>query len=473
MWKEEFERMTTSQFVKATGEKKKTEESTIYYYCNRSGYFTSQSNVRHSKLQGSSKINTYCTAAIVLINKNDTLHATVCKTHYGHCCSLGHIRLPLQERKVIASKLAQGVGVQHILDNIRENVSSKMERVHLITRKDITNIERTYGLQGGKRHADDATSVYLWVEEMNKKGASPVLIYKQQGKAMANLLDNDFVLALQTPLQAKMLKKFGPDKVICIDATHGTNSYDFSLISVIVIDEFGEGYPVSWCLSNRTDLSLVVKFFKAIKERNGPIMPKWIMSDDADQFYSAWVGVFGIGPQKLLCSWHIDRAWRSHLNSICDKKLAQKIYHNICTLMDETDKLKFEINLDTTLKQMSQSPEADSFFQYFKSHYVNRKTQWAACYRKFAFVNTNMYAESFHRVLKNVYLKGKTNKRVDKCVQVLLKYERDKGFDRLVKLEKGKYTGRIATIVKRHQTSKKLSTSLVTQINESVWKIKS
>ena len=29
--------------------------------------------------------------------------------------------------------------------------------------------------------------------------------------------------------------------------THGTNSYDFNLVTVLVVDEFGEGYPIAWC----------------------------------------------------------------------------------------------------------------------------------------------------------------------------------------------------------------------------------
>ena len=34
----------------------------------------------------------------------------------------------------------------------------------------------------------------------------------------------DFVIVLQTPMQAEiMLKKFGEGKVVCVDATHGTN----------------------------------------------------------------------------------------------------------------------------------------------------------------------------------------------------------------------------------------------------------
>ncbi len=84
-----------------------------------------------------------------------------------------------------------------------------------------------------------------------------------------------------------------------------------------------------------------------------------------------------------------------------------------------------------------------------------------------------MYVESFHRVLKYIYLKGKTNKRVDKCLQVLMKYARDKTFDRLIKLEKSKLTGRVSTIEKRHNASRGLSTDLVTSVNDCTWYVRS
>jgi len=85
-----------------------------------------------------------------------------------------------------------------------------------------------------------------------------------------------------------MLKTFGNDKVVCIDSTHGTNAYDFSLTTVIVVDELGEGYPVAWCLSNRTDTALLTYFFQAVKEKSGAITPRYIMTDDAEQFMDKW-----------------------------------------------------------------------------------------------------------------------------------------------------------------------------------------
>ena len=57
-----------------------------------------------------------------------------------------------------------------------------------------------------------------------------------------------------------------------------------------------------------------------------------------------------------------------------------------------------------------------------------------------------MYVERVHRLLKYVYMRGQHNRRVDKLLFILMKVARDKGFERLCKLEKGKLTGRLAII---------------------------
>ena len=74
-------------------------------------------------------------------------------------------------------------------------------------------------------------------------------------------------------------------RVVCVDGTHGTNGYDFMLITVIVIDEYGEGFPVAWCISNREDQLLLINFFKALRKRVGDLSPAWFMSDLAEQYY--------------------------------------------------------------------------------------------------------------------------------------------------------------------------------------------
>ena len=78
-----------------------------------------------------------------------------------------------------------------------------------------------------------------------------------------------------------------------------TNMYDFNLITLLVVDEFGEGIPVAWAISNREDVTLLVQFLSSIKKRTGTINPNWFMSDDAQQYYNAWSGVFGTTGTKI------------------------------------------------------------------------------------------------------------------------------------------------------------------------------
>ena len=48
------------------------------------------------------------------------------------------------------------------------------------------------------------------------------------------------------------MKKLTDGRVVCVDGTHSTNGYNFTLLTV---DEYGEGFPVAWCTSNKEKTS--------------------------------------------------------------------------------------------------------------------------------------------------------------------------------------------------------------------------
>ena len=50
------------------------------------------------------------------------------------------------------------------------------------------------------------------------------------------------------------------------------------------------------------------------------------------------------------------------------------------------------------------------------THHVN---EWATLYRVDTVINTNMFAESFHRLLKVVYLNNNQNRCVDNLLHIL------------------------------------------------------
>ena len=104
-------------------------------------------------------------------------------------------------------------------------------------------------------------------------------------------------------------------------------------------------------------------------------------------------------------------------------------------LLDEVDN-NFEL-LFNEFKTCTDNKECTQCFtNYFKLEYSQHKHHCATHYRKIVGINTNMYVESFHQTLKYLYMKGKINQCVDKCVHLLIKTAKDKAFERQIKLEK-------------------------------------
>lgn len=160
-WKRETEVKCQAMYAASTGKKCTGTSSLWYYSCSRSGFYKSRSiGKRKLKSQGTSKIARHCTSTMkVSKSKEDgsyTVHFT--KTHYGHENELCHLKIPLHERQAIAGRLQQGVSSTRVIGDVRDNIT-ELGRLHLITKQDIRNIEREFGLQLIERHKDDATSV--------------------------------------------------------------------------------------------------------------------------------------------------------------------------------------------------------------------------------------------------------------------------------------------------------------------------
>ena len=450
------------------------------FYCNRAGRFNPKgSEKRQIKSQGTNKIGMQCTAHMkATINlRSETVEVQYCATHHNHITRLSHLRIPPTVRANIAAKLQQGISMNRVLDDIRDSVEQTMNRQHLITRQDLRNVKFHFNIDGIIRHKNDLTSVSAWVDELTHMTYNPVLVFKNQGieqsKDLDNLSDNDFILGIQTEFQLDMLKKFGAT-AICMDDTHGTNCYNFNLVTIVVVDDYGEGIPVGWMISNRQDTLVLMEFLKAIKERAGNVNPIWFMSDDAEQFFTAWRATFGDGSTtKLLCAWHVDRAWRKALQeNIPNKEEQVEVYHQLRVLLMETEESKFRVFLQEFLTHIKKNHK--KFHSYFFNIYCKRLQQWASCYRTHSVVNTNMFLEAFHRVLKIVYLHHKQNRRLDFLLTTLLKIARDKAFERFRKLETGKATHRICEINKRHKSAEGMTNHQIIIISPMTkWKVES
>jgi len=108
------------------------------------------------------------------------------------------------------------------------------------------------------------------------------------------------------------------------------------------------------------------------------------MTDDVELYYNAWKNIFAESAQKLLCIWHVDRAWRGALKSkITDNDLQCKIYHALWTIMEQPDITAFNEML-SNLEQLLQEQKETQLLaaEYFHNHYATRAMQWALRYCK-------------------------------------------------------------------------------------------
>ena len=176
-----------------------------------------------------------------------------------------------------------------------------------------------------------------------------------------------------------MLTTFGSE-VMCMDSTHGTNIYGFNLITVLVLDELGEGIPTAWMICNREDAKALYPFLSKIKEKSGDISTKVFMSDDANNFNNAWKSVFTVNyTQKLICAWHIDKSWRNGLQQHISTISKQADVYHLRVLLAERDITSFRQRLQQFISWLSDSEDLYDFLQYFQKEYVKRAEQWAPC----------------------------------------------------------------------------------------------
>lgn len=370
MWKDALEEETDSQYaVKA---KNHTDTmSTTYFKCNRSGYYKSEGKgVRHLKSQGTRKISASCPAAITLYENGETFEAFHVSTHFGHATQLCHLNLRAQVKKQLAAKLALRIPKREILNQVHENLTGTMKRQHLVTMHDLHNCEK---LVRTDYQPNDVISVETWVrEEMQNENCS-ILLYKPQFdenvvgvngvqstaspdmhgipddcllsapsefpvslEAMPELDKKDFFLAIMTNSQAEMMKQCGTD-VIAVDSTHGTNAYDFQLTTLLVLDNYRQGFSVAYLISSRIDQPTIKCFFELVKLKTGCITCNVLISDDYPAYGNAWSEVMGAPRHRLLCCWHVHRNWHKNLKKIPTVAKQKETLEQLNAILKETD----------------------------------------------------------------------------------------------------------------------------------------
>ena len=85
-------------------------------------------------------------------------------------------------RSKIAGKLAKGVKIEEIVNEIRNDMEKPLCRDKLVTRKDVHNVKHQFNVELLQKHRNDAQSVLCWIKELQMQLYDSILCHKSQGE---------------------------------------------------------------------------------------------------------------------------------------------------------------------------------------------------------------------------------------------------------------------------------------------------
>lgn len=487
-WKDEFERQEKCRFVKKSGSRLREEGIRVgYYYCSRSGNYVSHSKgVKSIKKIGTSKMNNHCTASITCVElKNGKLEVKACSTHYGHEADLQHLRLTQSQKFMIAEQLCQGMPRELVLDNVRASATCDVDKLHLISLKDVKNIEKSFGIQGVSNVKTDNVyhNLIFWVSNIMKTEHCPLVYFSEDGDFESlNHKDHDLTLVLITKGQIELLNKFGTQGTFYISPFVAENvHYSFNPINpikpysvyitvVLLVDDIHDVVPVSYMVSHKINSNKFVNLFDSIKDKAPGISAKVILTDDREEIYDAWCAVFGDHPVHLWSNRFVDSDWRLNLIQIPDEDLQESIYEQMYSFLESSDVSKLENTLEDFVLKLQSDARTNNFGDYFASKYIGCEDLWAGCYGKAQVgVNAQLNMENvFNQIEEVVQRKNWDRNFLVRTVQHLIKYINEKQCDRHNKLQK-----QVQEIPTHHNLATNIKPEAVLKTKRNEWRVNS
>ncbi|XP_072379315.1 uncharacterized protein [Diabrotica undecimpunctata] len=382
------------------------------------------------------------------------------------------MHLSKAEEKMIVEKLTSGVPFSRILEDSRKLETPKLERLALLTSKDLSNLSRKYNTYK-KRDQNDMVATALKVQEWNDNNKNYAFLFKKEGEQHDVLKKEDFALGfMNSVMEDKLLREF--PSIICMDGTQGTNKRGMDLTVVLIKDDRNTGFIVAFLLSNRLDQLVQEVFLGALKNRmQTGIHAEHFMSDDDGKYYNAWVNIMGNQPKRLLCTWHVVGNWNIQgKKKIMDPILKKQMKTEMKRIINETDEDRFMELCNKYIIKLQEANEID-FFNYLARYYFQNEKRikiWAHCYRRNSGINTNMAIESFNNLLKTSHLRRNAGVSIEKLLDTIDDLVDIKMWKRIIDIERpnaNNYQDRV--ISKAHKLAETMKNKVEVKRNVKVY----
>jgi hypothetical protein len=109
-------------------------------------------------------------------------------------------------------------------------------RDDFLCKRDLHNLKVKVLRENVRLHEDDATSVHMWVTRNTER----LLVYREHRQEP---VEQDFLLALQSPWQLAQMVHLSHGKGLAMDSTFATNKYGVSGFSVVCFLSLNDVFP--------------------------------------------------------------------------------------------------------------------------------------------------------------------------------------------------------------------------------------
>lgn len=406
----------------------------MYLYCSRSGTFVSQGKGRRKKKLGTSKISAHCTALIKYFEESSgKVKATVCTTHYGHDKDHRFLRLTKVQKRNIAEKMKSGMSRELVLDSIRSTFVNKLDKIHELCKKDLTNIQKAYKIpriyERAKLKESSGGPLFNtldlindnWVGEIEMNVDSPVLYYKELNVEREMLELNDKLLILMTKGQKDLLIKFCNNGVLYVTILRLSQTFPLHLIVVFILDDFYETFPVCFMISNSVRSQILKICFNEILTVIGPVALRAFATDDQEYIYEAWCDVMGPMANYLIANRYVDTEWRRNLTMVENEAFQGEIYDKLYDFIENDDGTKAK--MESLIVELRSTVIALSFATYLEKNFLKNIHLWSTCYlrEKYHLREPIDFETSYNKISSLCDVCCKYNKSVSYVAKGLIK----------------------------------------------------
>lgn len=324
---------------------------------------------------------------------------------------------------LFTARIMEGASYQKIMNEI-QNLGNKGGRMRFIKSQDIRNMRKNLINSRNRNILSDLRFWVKTVQSLDTTDTHPIVFFKDRNvpDTQKVLSSKDVMLIIMTKFQLDTLTTFGCG-MVCLDATHCQENYEYQLITIYVADSSLSWCPVAYLITNVVNYSTIQYFLIKIRELTGPLKCSVFLSDDNLPFYDSWRQIMSPPKHHLLHLWYIEKNWKENVLKLkCPDNVKTTICKGLKMVLTETNEKSFEITSKKFIAGLQDDNRFTEFLTYFQNEFIAKTTLWAGCFRR-AYgltLESESSLELMHKRLNKQYHEGIGNQKMAENLNTLI-----------------------------------------------------